>query len=121
MLGWSAWVLSAAALGGLGLVALAQSASPASRLRWPGWIHGGLGAAGFGLLVAGLRGPARGVAQGAGSFGLVAAAFVGAALLLGLVVLAARLRRKAPSMLAVGVHATLAVGGVVMLAAYLSA
>ena len=121
MLAWSAWVLAAAVLGGLGLVALSQSASPYARLRWPGWVHGGAGLVGFGLVVAGLGGPARGVAQGAGSFGLVAAAFVGAALLLGLLVFTARLRRKAPSNLAVGVHASLAVGGVVMLAAYLSA
>ena len=118
MLAWSAWVLAAAVLGGLGLIALSQvSTKP---LRWPGVVHGTLGVAGFVLLVAGLRGPARGVAEGAGSFGIVAAALVGSAVLLGLGVLIARLRHRAPSMLVVGVHATLAVGGLVMLAAYIA-
>ncbi len=121
MLAWSAWVLTAAELGGLGLVALSQGAARSLRLRWPGWLHGAAGLLGFGLLVAGLGGPVRGAAQGAGSFGLVAAGSVGAALLLGLTVFAARMRRKAPSTLVIGVHATLAVGGLVMLAAYLSA
>ncbi len=73
------------------------------------------------LLLAGLGGPARGVAEGAGSFGMVAAGFVAGAVLLGSLVFVAGLRRRAPSMLALGVHATLAVGGVVMLLAYLAA
>ena len=90
MLAWAAWVLTAAALGGLGLVALSQSAGPVARWRWPGWVHGAVGVAGFGLLVAGLGAPPRGVAQGAGAFGLVAAGFVGGAVLLGLGVVAAR-------------------------------
>ncbi len=121
MLTWSAVVLSVAVLGGLGLVALSQAASPLRRLRWPGLLHGLLGLAGFVLLLAGLGGPVRGVQQGAGSFGFIAAGFMGAAVVLGMLVFAARLRHRTPSTLAVGVHATLAVGGMVMLAAYLSA
>ena len=120
MLTWSAIVLTGAVLGGLVLVALSQAASPSWR-RWPGWLHGAAGLAGLALLLAGLGGPARGVQQGAGSFGLIAAGFVGAAAILGALVFAARLRQRSPSTLAIGVHATLAVGGLVMLAAYLSA
>ena len=120
MLVWSAWVLCAAVLGGLGLIALSQVAAGYVRMRWPGVLHGSVGIAGFVLLVAGLGGPARGVQQGAGSFGTVAAWLVGAAVVLGLIVFAARIRRRPPSMLAIGVHATLAVGGLVMLAAYIA-
>ena len=118
---WSAWVLCLAVLGGMALVVLSQVSAGSVRVRWPGIVHGSLGLAGFVLLLAGLGGPARGAQQGAGSFGYIAAGFVGSAVLLGLVVFAARIRRRAPSMLAVGVHATLAVGGLVMLAAYLAA
>ena len=120
MLVWSAALLSVAGLGGLALIVLSQVARDWLRLRWPGWLHGGLGVAGFVLLLAGLRGPARGVEQGAGSFGVVAAGFVGAAVLLGAFVFAARIRNRTPAMLAMGVHATLAVGGLVMLLSYLS-
>ena len=116
----AAWILAATALGGLLLIALSQAAKEHARLRWPGFLHGALGVAGFVLLVVGLQGPARGVQDGAGSFGLVAAVLVGVAVLLGGLAFIARLRRRPPAMLAIGVHATLAVGGVVMLAAYLS-
>ncbi len=102
-------------------MALSQAASPLRRLRWPGWLHGSLRLSGFVLLLAGLGGPIRGAQQGAGSFGFIVACFLGAAAVLGVLVFAARLRHRAPSTLAVGVHATLAVGGLVMLAAYLSA
>ncbi len=121
MLTWSAWVLATAVVGGMALVVASQVAADWARMRWPGMLHGGLGIAGFALLLAGLGGPVRGAQSGAGSFGLVAAGFVACAVLLGLVVFAARLRRRPPSMLAVGVHATMGVGGLVMLAAYLSA
>ena len=119
MLVWSAWILTAAAAGGMALVVLSQVASV--RVRWPGILHGSLGTAGFILLALGLRGPARGAEQGAGSFGITAAALVGAAVLLGATILIARMRHRPPSMLAVGVHATLAVGGLVLLAAYVAA
>ena len=121
MLVWAAWLLTVAVVAGLGLIVLSQVAASYVRLRWPGVMHGVLGLAGFALLLAGLGGPVRGTEQGAGSFGLVAAGFVGVAALLGLLVLASRMRRRPPSMLILGVHASLAVGGLVMLAAYLSA
>ena len=120
MLAWSAWLLTAGVLLGLILVALLQVAPIVARRPWPGLLHGLLGVAGFGLLLAGLGGPARGVQQGAGSFGVIAAVFVGAALLGGLLLYAARLRRRPPAVLVIGLHATAGVAGLVMLAAYLS-
>lgn len=120
MLLWSVGALSLAAAGGFVLLVLAQAAAGIARLRWPGVVHGLLGIAGFVLLVVGLDGPRRGVDQGAGDFGFIAAGFVAGALLLSLVVFVARMRRRPPSMLAIGVHATLAVGGLVMLAAYVA-
>jgi hypothetical protein len=79
-----------------------------------------LGAAGFGLLLFGLGGPRHGAEQGAGSFGSIAAWLIAAALGLGALLAFARLRRRPPSMLVVGVHATLGVAGLVLLATYLS-
>jgi hypothetical protein len=83
-----------------------------------GALHGLLGIAGFLALLLALRGPARGLETGTASFGLIAAALVGLALLAGGGILATRLlRRRLPGAL-LGIHATLAVGGVVILAAY---
>ena len=109
--------LIAAALLGMLMATLINSGI---RIRWAAALHGLVGAAGWVLLLRGLRGPLRGVAQGASSFGFVAAVFVAAALALGLLMLAGALRRWRPGVLVIGMHATLAVIGVVMLAAYLS-
>ncbi len=120
MLTWAAWLLTGGVLFGLVLVALSQTVRPSMQPWWPGALHGMLGAASFGLLLLGLGGPRRGVEQGAGSFGSLAAWFVAAALGLGLLLALARLRRRPPSMMVVGVHATLGVAGLVLLATYLS-
>ena len=86
-----------------------------------GALHGLIAIAGLALLALALRGPPRGVAQGTGSFGTIAAALIGMAALVGLTQLAARLRgRRLPGML-IGIHATLAVGGFVVLLAYVLA
>ncbi len=121
MLIWAAYLLSAAVLGGLGLILLSNTAPSRARVWWPGAVHGAAGAAGFGLLVAGVAaGPVRGVAQGASSFGPAAAGLVAGGLALGVLLLIGRLRRQMPAMLVLGLHATLGVAGLVMLAAYLS-
>ncbi len=120
MLVCAGWLLAAGVLLGLLVVAAAQVAPAAARSIWPGLTHGAAGLAGFGLLLAGLGGPPRGVQQGAGSFGLVAAILVGLAVAGGGVLVASRLRRRPPAVLVVGMHATLGVAGLVMLAAYLS-
>ena len=115
------WLLGLASLAGLALAVLSQIIRPTGRVWWPGAAHGALGLAGLAALLLGLRGPALGVEAGAGSFGLVAAGLVAAAALVGLTVFAARLGRWAPSTIVLGLHATFAIAGFVMLAAYLSA
>lgn len=85
-----------------------------------GWLHGALGVAGLLLLLLALRGPPRGVAIGAGKFGVIGAWLLAGALLFGLLMLRDRLRRRALPGLAVGIHATLAIAGFVMLVVYAS-
>jgi hypothetical protein len=120
VLAWSAVLLAAAAATGVALIVLSQVAASYIRSWWPGMLHGVMGIAAFAMLLVGLAGPARGVAEGAGAFGNFAAVFVGIAVLLGLVLFSARIRRRPPSMLVVGLHASVAVGGLVMLAAYVA-
>ena len=86
-----------------------------------GVLHGLIAIAGLALLALALRGPPRGLTQGTGSFGTIAAALIGMAALAGFGLLTARLRgRRLPGML-IGIHATLAVGGFVVLLAYVLA
>ncbi len=87
---------------------------------WPGLVHAAVGLGGLGVLLAALGGPPRGVALGGGSFGMVSAAMLCVAALAGALILALRLRRARPSVMLIGLHATLALFGVVVLAAYLS-
>jgi hypothetical protein len=87
---------------------------------WSGLVHASAGLSGLGVLLVGLGGPPRGVALGGASFGPVAAAMLGAAALAGLLIFALRLRGARLSVLLIGLHATVALFGVVVLAAYLS-
>jgi hypothetical protein len=65
-----------------------------------------------------LRGPLRGVEQGTASFGIIAVTLIGSAALIGVGSLVTHLlKRRLPGIL-IGVHATLAVGGFAILAAY---
>jgi hypothetical protein len=112
-------LLGAAILAGLGLVAR-LSLGRTGAARWPGVVHGTVGALGFVALLLGLRGSARGVRMGAGSFGVVAAGFLAATLLIAATIVLAQMRRRSPPGLAIALHATLAVGGFVMLVAYFS-
>ncbi len=121
MLVASAWLLTGGALIGLGLIVLSQVVPPPRQPWWPGALHGLVGVVAFCLLLLGLLGPVRGVQQGAGSFGVIAAWLVAAALCGGIILTVARLRRRPPAMLVVGLHATFGVAGLVLLAAYLSA
>jgi hypothetical protein len=120
MLVLAAILLGLAALGGLGLLALYQWVRPVGRWRLPGAAHGLVGVAGFALLLGGLSGPPRGVEMGAGSFGRVAAVLIGLAVVMAGVAFWARWRGSKAGPLALGLHATFAVGGLVLLAAYLS-
>jgi hypothetical protein len=85
-----------------------------------GIIHGVAGATGLALLLFLLRGPPRGVAMGAGSFGAVAATLLAAALTLGLSIPV--LFRRAPRLvgLALAAHASLAISGGVLFLAWAS-
>ena len=83
-----------------------------------GAFHGLIGVAGFVALLLALRGPPRGAAMGVGDFGRVAAALLGYRPYPGG---SDHPRAPAPSAypgLVIGAHATIAVSGVVILAAY---
>jgi hypothetical protein len=110
-------LLIAALLGGV-LAALHLRAEIAPPGAMFGALHGLLGVVGFGALLLALRGPARGAAMGVGSFGRIAAVLLGVALLAGLLILGMRLRGRRIPGLVIGIHATIAVSGVVILAAY---
>ncbi len=85
-----------------------------------GAFHGLVGIGGLCCLVLALRGPPRGVEQGIGSFGAISAVLISLAALVGLAVLSHLLKRRRAGTL-IGLHATLAVSGFVILAAYLLA
>jgi hypothetical protein len=114
-------VLTVTAVGGLSLFAMYDWIKPTGAVWAPGAAHGALGLAGFVIMLAGLAGPPRGVSMGAGQFGVIGAGMIAIGLLLGAAVFVGRLRRKPPVSLVLGIHATLAVGGLVMLAAYVAA
>ena len=102
-------VLAAATIGGVLAV------------RWRptfGLLHGLIGAAALVALVLTLSGPPRGVAMGVGSFGRIAAWLLAAAPLVGLGIAAVRLRTRQVPTFVIGVHATIAISGIVILAAY---
>ena len=84
---------------------------------WTGLAHGLGGAVGLALLLLALRGPPRAVAEGAGTFGTIAAWLFGAALLVGGLVW---VRRRRGPMLTILLHAVMAVTGWVMLIAWVS-
>jgi O-antigen/teichoic acid export membrane protein len=87
---------------------------------WVAALHGLIGLGGLGLLALALRGPVRGLAQGTGSFGIISASLIASAAIIGGMILT-RHRKGQHAGALIGVHATLAIGGFVMLAAYVMA
>jgi hypothetical protein len=86
---------------------------------WPlAALHASAAVGGFACLLLALRGPARGLDQGTASFGALSAWILAAAALIGVSLLAARLRRRRLSGFQIGMHATFAVTGFVVLLAY---
>jgi hypothetical protein len=81
-------------------------------------LHGLLAISGLGCLALALRGPPRGLAQGTASFGTIAATLITMAALVGGGLLAAHVFKRRIAGIMIGVHATLAVSGFVILAAY---
>jgi hypothetical protein len=86
---------------------------------WPvGVLHALIGLAGLACLMLALQGPPRGLDQGTGSFGAIAAISIVAAAIVGATAFYRyRIKRTAVGTL-IGVHATLAVSGFVILAVY---
>lgn len=111
-----------AVLFGSWLAVLHFDGRPPERAPWPlALLHAGLALGGFALLAVALQGPPRGADQGTAAFGITAAALLAGAIALGLgIFVRFRLRRKGASAL-VGLHAALAVGGIVILTAYVLA
>lgn len=77
-----------------------------------------MGIAGSGVLIASLHGAEHGEATGTASFGFIATALIGVALALGVAMLLLRLSKRSLPGALVGVHACLAVFGLVILAVY---
>lgn len=120
MLAASLWIFGATVL--LGLLLVMLHALQRWRVVTPlGLVHAAAGAAGLAVLIfALLSSPARGVSEGVGTFGRVAATMLGFAFLAGASIWRGRRKRSDPTVL-IGIHASLAIFGVVILAAYLAA
>ena len=87
----------------------------------PAALHGLVAISGLSCLALALRGPPRGLDQGTASFGLIAIALIALAALVGVGLLAARVFKRRIAGIMIGVHASLAVIGFVVLAAYIFA
>jgi hypothetical protein len=85
------------------------------------WLHGIAALLSYGVLIVALMGPARGAATGTQSFGLVAAVLLLLAAVIGIVSLGLHLVRRRMPGIVIGIHASIAVFGYVILAVYLLA
>lgn len=81
-------------------------------------LHGLIALGGFACLLLALSGPPRGAETGTASFGVIAAWLFALAAVAGIGVLAIYRRRPKLAGSLIGLHATLAVSGFVILAAY---
>ena len=81
-------------------------------------LHGLLAIGGLSCLALALRGPPRGLDQGVAAFGIIATLLITLAALIGVALLAARIFKTRIAGIMIGIYATLAVGGFVILAAY---
>ncbi len=122
MLNAAFYLLIAAVVLGALLAVLHFARAGRSLPPWPlAALHALAALGGFGLLLFALQGPPRGAAQGTASFGIIAAALFLVAAMVGGGLLAGRLRQRPPGTTLVGIHATLAVAGFVILTAYVLA
>ncbi|HWE79158.1 MAG TPA: hypothetical protein VG270_11630 [Pseudolabrys sp.] len=112
-------LLLIAVLFGSWLAVLHFAGRSSERTPWPlAMMHAVLALTGLVLLAVTLRGPARGADQGMAAFGFIAVGLLVVAAIVGAQIFVRfRLRRKGASTL-VGIHAALAVSGLVILAAY---
>ncbi len=89
---------------------------------WPlAALHGLLAIGGLCCLALALRGPPRGLDQGTASFGIIAITLTTLAALVGAGLLAAHVFKRRIAGIMIGIHATLAVSGLAILAAYVFA
>ncbi len=116
-----AGLAAAVALGtALAIIHLRGRTAPA--IPWPlRTLHALLGIGGLACLLLSLRGPPRGLDQGVASFGAISAGLIAVAALAGLGILFMHVVKKRRAGSLIGLHATLAVAGFVILLAYLSA
>lgn len=122
MLNAAFYLLAVAVVLGALLAVLHFAKTGATLPPWPlAALHAITALGGFGLLLVALQGPPRGTGEGTASFGLIAAALFVVAALFGGGLLAGRLRRRPPGTTLIGIHATLAVAGFVILTAYVLA
>jgi hypothetical protein len=102
------------------LLAILYLRADGAAAPWPlAAFHGFVAVVGLFCLALALRGPVRGVEQGTADFGIYAVTLIGAAALIGVLLFVSHiLKRRIPGLL-VGIHATLAIGGFAILAAYI--
>ena len=125
MISVAVWVLTVAVTAGT-VLALWHLRAADEGARPPfvaGVAHGVAGAVGFVVLLLALRGPARGVGAGVGSFGTVAAVLFGGALLTGAALLLFRRKTVAIKTVAIKtvvmtIHAGIAITAYVLLLAW---
>jgi hypothetical protein len=84
-------------------------------------LHGLLAISGLCCLALALRGPPRGQDLGTASFGIIATALLTLAALVGAGLFAAHVFKRRIAGIIIGIHATLAVSGFVVLTAYIFA
>jgi hypothetical protein len=115
-------ILSLAVLSGCALAVLHLRNDGAGTPPWPlAALHGLLAIVGLCCFALALRGPPRGLVHGMASFGVIATALITLAALAGAGLLATHIRKKRIAGGMIGIHATLAVSGFVILAAYVLA
>ena len=111
--------LTIAVLFGSWLAVMHFDGRPPERVPWAiALVHAALALSGFALLALALNGPVRGADQGMADFGFAAVVLFALAIAVGLgIFLRFRVGKKGANAL-VGLHATLAVSAIVILAAY---
>jgi hypothetical protein len=115
-------ILAAAVALGTALAIIHLRGGSAPQAHWSlGVLHGLLGVTGLTCLLLSLRGPPRGLDRGVASFGAISAGLIALAALAGLGIFFAHIVKKRQAGALIGLHATLAVSGFVVLAAYLLA
>ncbi len=119
MLGTAFVILSVVVLLGSVLAHLHSQTGNRTEWHWPlATLHGLFAITGLGCLVLALVRSPRGLDQGNASFGIGAAALLALAALVGLTFLATQVLKGRHAGILIGIHATLAVSGFVVLAAY---